>query len=82
MTKEDILNWWYTPNSNINPFIYVKDNEQIIEIYKGDLFISRQMDGFVDIISYPGPKYNLYKFDDYGNSWAFSGEELKNAKNN
>lgn len=24
MTKEDIMLWWYSPNVNINPYIYAK----------------------------------------------------------
>ena len=24
MTKEDIMLWWYSPNTNVNPYIYAK----------------------------------------------------------
>lgn len=76
MEKEEILNWWYTPNANINPYIYGKYNNQIEEFHKSELIITRAKDGFAYPSVYPGPICTIYNFNDYGNTWAFTKEEL------
>jgi hypothetical protein len=32
--------------------------------------------GLIYIWGWPGPDYNFYKFSDYGETWAFTKEEL------
>lgn len=76
MDKEKILEWWYTPNANINPYIYIKEKDGIYEIYKNELSITRNKDAFAYIKEYPGPICDIYRFEDYGKTWAFTVEEL------
>lgn len=83
MTKEDIMLWWYSPNVNINPYIYAKYTKdgqtEIEELHKSELSITRTKDGFAYILSYPGPVCVVYNFQDYGTTWAFTEEEIKNG---
>lgn len=77
MTREEILNWWYTPCANSNPYIYVKEEDGIYEIHKFALLITRDKNAFACDINYPKEICDIYKFDDYGRTWAFTVEELK-----
>ena len=79
MTREKILNWWYAPNNNINPFIYGVYNDGEIDyiesFHKSELLITKRRDGFV-FYNAQLNAFTLYKFEDYGKTWAFSEEEL------
>ena len=77
MTREEILNWWFTPDLNANPYIYAKEEDGIYGIHKIGLMLTRSKDAFAYIIQYPGPICDVYKFEDYGKTWAFTVEELK-----
>lgn len=78
MTKEQILDWWFTPDINSNPYIYTKEKDGIYEIHKISLMITRSKDAFAYIVNYPGPICDIYRFEDYGTTWAFTQEELEN----
>lgn len=91
MTNEKILEWYNTvnPNDKIYGFMYgyptinicrhgttYQEPDKIISISKLDLKLSKNQDCFIFIWGWPGPDANLYKFKDYGVTWAFSEEEL------
>ena len=93
MTNEKILEWYNTsnPNDKIYGFMYgyptinicrhgttYQEPDKIISISKLDLKLSKNQDCFIFIWGWPGPDANLYKFKDYGVTWAFS-EEILNA---
>jgi len=35
-------------------------------------------EGYCFVWGYPGPDYNLYTFADYGITWSFDEEDMKN----
>ena len=81
MNNRDILTKYFTDNNikNIWGTMYGGKNpetECIISIAKNALELTRDADEFVYIWEYPGPDANLYKFSDYGVTWAFTREEL------
>lgn len=49
--------------------------DKIIQIKTKSLRIWEE--GMVYVWGWPGPDYNLYRYDDYGKTWAFSKEEIK-----
>lgn len=61
---------------------YGSDNptEVITKISKTSLELTRDADAFIYMWGFPGPDYNLYKFSDYGKTWAFTREELSQYK--
>lgn len=78
MTKEDIINWWYAPVTNVDPHIYTKEKDGIYQIPKHDLILTKNKDKLIYIWGYPGPDYDEYNLDNYGKTWAFTEEELTN----
>ena len=73
-TDEDIDHIWGTMYGSTNP------TECIIKISKTSLKLSRNADAFIYIWGYPGPDGNIYKFADYGKTWAFTRPELSQYK--
>ena len=53
-----------------------RNKDKIIKISKGE--VTFNIDGRVILFvwGFPGPDYNIYKFDDYGKTWAFDRNEL------
>ena len=52
----------------------------ILEIKKNELHKSKDGEGFIYIWGWPGPDCNYYAFKDYGETWAFTPEELFPAR--
>ena len=53
----------------------VATKDTIIEIAVKELRIWSE--GFCYVWGWPGPDYNLYRFEEYGKTWAFTKEELE-----
>lgn len=84
MDNREILTKYFIDN-NVNYIwgtMYGTSNptECITEISKQSLELTRDADAFIYIWGYPGPDYNLYKFTDYGVTWAFTRQELSQYK--
>lgn len=52
-------------------------NDEIIEINKSDLTLGKNGDCFIYVWGFPGPDVNIYDFKEYGETWAFSKDEIK-----
>ncbi len=80
MSNEEIIEWFESSkNDSIVGYIHERKeiNEEIIEISKDSLTISKNKDAFWYFWGWPGPDANYYKFEDYGITWAFTKEELE-----
>lgn len=55
-------------------------NAVILKLKKEELRESKDGMGLIYIWGWPGPDYNFYKFSDYGETWAFTPEELAPAR--
>lgn len=92
MTAAEILKWWdsnkqspifgymygepYIHTSMMNgEDMYVRG--EIVCIQKHMLKISDRRDCFMFVWGFPGPDFNIYKFEDYGRTWAFRREDIK-----
>ena len=53
----------------------LENNKEILQINAAGLNIWDS--GFCFVWGWPGPDYNLYKYEDYGKTWAFTKEEVK-----
>jgi len=89
--KQEILEWYKSgrkPN-RIYAYMYGRPiqlviddykelyyQDDVIDIDKKSLRLNRDEDSFTYIWGFPGPDYNIYKFSDYGLTWAFTKEEL------
>ena len=51
-------------------------NAIIIDIKKSELHKTKNDDSVIFIWGWPGPDANIYEFSDYGETWAFTKEEL------
>lgn len=49
--------------------------DKLIKIDKNKLHIGK--DSMTYVWGWPGPDFNVYKFSDYGKTWAFSREEMQ-----
>ena len=90
MKNEEILKWFDSDSSNPiygymygAPYVYSAGIEKsewirdkLIEIKKSELRLGENKDCFVFIWGWPGPDFNIYKFSDYGVTWAFSESEV------
>lgn len=85
MTEEKILEWYNNPEGKpFYGYLYgypVKNptRDDICELFKDDVELTENVlgePGFYFVWGSPGPSYNLYRFCDYGKTWAFSVEEL------
>lgn len=54
-------------------------NAVILEIKKHELQKTKKDDSIIYIWGWPGPDANIYQFSDYGETWAFTKEELAPA---
>jgi hypothetical protein len=67
-------------DKNTNRILNYGDHEEadrIIEIPTKDLQISN---GYMTYVwGFPGPDFNIYDFNDYGETWAFSREEIRSV---
>ena len=61
----------YGPNGRI------EEPDKVIQIEKQDITLGKDKDCLIFIWGWPGPDANIYKFKDYGITWAFTEEELK-----
>lgn len=86
MSNQKILLKWYSPSI---PFIYGYmygqpyintshglEKDKIIEIPKKQVQLGKNGDCLYYVWGWPGPDINLYMFEDYGKTWAFSREEI------
>lgn len=73
---------------SIYAYMYCSSHQgmgDIIQIPKKDLefFDSKKLRKYnpylIYIWGWPGPDYNIYYFQDYGKTWAFSKEELQQS---
>lgn len=55
---------------------FLHEKDRIIEIPKVHLDVGKSGTSFIYIWGMPGPDYNIYKFSDYGITWAFTAEEI------
>lgn len=55
-------------------------NAIIVKIKKSELHKTKNDDSVIYIWGWPGPDANIYNFSDYGETWAFTPEELAPAK--
>jgi len=81
--REILINYFINDNVNhIWGTMYGSSSptECITKISKQSLELTRNADAFIYIWGYPGPDYNLYKFTDYGVTWAFTRQELGQYK--
>ena len=84
MDNTKFLDWYYDTREPIYGLMYNKRTiskpieEDICFINHKELKLSEYKDSFIFIWGWPGPDYNLYKFKDYGVTWAFTKEELIN----
>jgi hypothetical protein len=87
MTNNEILDKYNSKEINciygfmyghkyINTFDKGLIPDKIIKINKKDLQLGIKNDCFVYVWGYPGPDANIYKFEDYGETWAFTKKEL------
>lgn len=90
MSKEEILKWFNSDSSNPiygymygAPYVYsggIEKSEwrrdKLIEIKKSEIRLGENKDCFVFIWGWPGPDFNIYRFSDYGVTWAFSESEV------
>ena len=56
---------------------YAGVGEKIISMSVNAICISKTEDCFYYVWGYPGPDYNIYKFSDYGKTWACSIYDFK-----
>ena len=54
-----------------------KRPDKIIEIDKSSLILGKNKDCFVYVWGWPGPDSNIYRFSDYGVTWAYSKDEIE-----
>lgn len=52
----------------------------IISIRKSELHKTVDDDSVIYVWGWPGPDGNIYKYSDYGETWAFTPEELSPAR--
>jgi hypothetical protein len=87
MTKEQILEKYRSNTTrSIFGFMFgqrylnygngIKKLDKVIEISKEKLELSANKDCFFFVWGFPGPDINIYRFSDYGETWAFTEEEL------
>lgn len=55
-------------------------NAVILEIKKHELQRTKKDDSVIYIWGWPGPDGNIYNYSDYGETWAFTPEELSPAR--
>lgn len=88
MTSKEILNKYLNPDTKKiygymygRPYIEYSGGElrkdKLIRINKDELTIGRHNDCFLYIWGWPGPDANIYKFSDYGVTWAFSKSDMR-----
>lgn len=53
-----------------------REKDKIIEIRKESASFNVKYRNICFVWGFPGPDYNLYRFDDYGKTWAFDRDEL------
>lgn len=76
MDKESILKKYNDPGVRyIYGSFYGRPWDDFTYIEKEKLKLS--YNAFVFIWGGPGPDYNVYKFSDYGITWAFTKEEIE-----
>ena len=57
--------------------MYGQNNDRFIDIKKSSVRYKPGDDRFVYIWGWPGMDYNVYRFADYGKTWALSMDDLK-----
>lgn len=84
MTNQQILYKYYSPSTTeiIGEMYGGRKSAQqqtFISINKKSLILTKDGDAFYYIWGWPGPDSNRYDFKDYGDTWAFTREELNNV---
>ena len=64
-------------DSTIYGTMYGQRNDKIVEFKKTYVEYESGDDSFIYIWGWPGPDYNVYRFADYGKTWAFSMNDFK-----
>lgn len=67
---------FYLPETKFYGRLY-GPNDKIIEIDKRLLHLNGTGDSFYYVWHWPGPDVTIYKFSDYGKTWAFSLEDFE-----
>ena len=80
MIKEEILSWYkYSELASIYAYLQGSKSEggKIVDINKGSLYLSDEGDAFIYKWGWYDHGCNVYRFEDYGETWAFTREELE-----
>lgn len=92
MSADEILKWWQSNDNRPiygymygYPYVYSVEKDgsywrkdRVIQIEKKKIELGRNKDCFIFVWGGPGPDFNIYRFPDYGITWAFSEDEISN----
>lgn len=91
MTRSEIYKKFYSPSTTYiygrmygNKYLLTNDGnglqikilDRILKIDKKDIKIGVDGESLIYIWGFPGPDYNVYKFSDYGETWAFEEKDF------
>ena len=82
MTTNEIRFKFYSKSTKFYGTMYgglygLSKLDEIIEIDKKDIKFCKNEDAFYYVWGWPGPDVNIYKFKDYGKTWAFKKEDFQ-----
>ena len=91
MTRNEIYEKLFSPSTTYiygrmygNKYLLTNDKngkivkilDRILKLDKKDIKIGADRESLIYIWGFPGPDYNIYKFSDYGETWAFEKEDF------
>ena len=91
MTRNEIYKKFYSPSTTYiygrmygNKYLLTNDGnglqikilDRILKIDKKNIKICTDGESLIYVWGFPGPDYNIYKFSDYGETWAFEKEDF------
>lgn len=91
MTRSEIYKKFYSPSTTYiygrmygNKYLLTNDGnglqikflDKILKLNKKDIKIGADGESFIYVWGFPGPDYNIYKFSDYGETWAFEEKDF------
>lgn len=82
MESNEIRRKFYSPSTKFYGRMYgtTSPNDEIVEIDKRKIKFTLNGDAFYFVWGWPGPDWNLYRFIDYGITWAFDMADFKEEK--
>lgn len=83
MESNEVRKKFYSPNTKFYGRMYgtTSPDDRIIEIDKSHIKFTSDGDAFYFVWGWPGPDWNLYRFIDYGITWAFDMADFKEEEN-